>query len=403
MDLFSRKKTSNAPEAEWPQFQDSDNSALRGWLDAFWRAENVAQTQGPIEGLMDLARVTILDASSDKNIWEWFARKVAATDTPDDAQTAMRIALFTYEWHENYVPRAGTAWLILGRPSEEQIIRIQGGALDRVAMADGDVVIRAKDEVTIREFSRYLSKEMGRVVEPVASPAEPSGAEVLDTLLAEAESGDRARQALVAAGVAQAEGDSELALEILEEGGRLGDPECMLGAANLAHSMGRMGVRDYWNRAAADAGHPVGMYNCGVNAFSADGDVPEASRWLEAAFEAGSAAACAALTEIHDRCGDQAAGALWTERGARAGHPWCLERHARNIVSAGNASYPALLEALPFAEDAAAQGLASAISLAGMLTGHAGNQAQARYWLEKAVAAGDPDAPRLIAQLGLGV
>jgi len=123
--------------------------------------------------------------------------------------------------------------------------------------------------------------------------------------LQEAEAGDTASSLLTAGLALTLQGDLEGALAKQSEAARLGSVQAMAEAAQLARDLGRAEESRFWEQSAAEAGHPVCMYNVGVDVLNS-GDTKTAAQWFRRAAEAGHAEGFASLTQLADNAGDEA-------------------------------------------------------------------------------------------------
>lgn len=217
----------------------------------------------------------------------------------------------------------------------------------------------------------------------------------------QADAGDAASEARLRAIGAGLEGHDERALELFEEAARLGSVEAMYEAGCMARDLGRPAETVRWFETAAAAGHRDAQYNLGSLAFN-DGDLAAARRHWERAAEMGDPSAFAALTQLASDAGDDAAERRWAAAGADAGHPFCLMRHAQMLMAAAPDDRATFVDrAIPLLHRAAEAGQEGAQFLLGIAYGSIDDTGSARLWLQRAEAAGDADATRVLRQQGL--
>lgn len=405
--MFRNKKNDPPPQpTHWPRYDPGSAARLEASLNAFFAARTIADCQGPIEALMQVAGVNIgpMETTTGRSLWSWY---LAWSDTtsPPDVRIRAQFALFADEYHDSFARQANAmAVAVLGKASADQLATILSEGFEACGKLDPDSQVILNHSVSAGDLQRAWSQQLNRPIESmVAQTGEASSQEragVMEDVLSEAEAGDESQQAMVAAAVAQSEGRHDDALGYLEHGAKLGNIDAMLGAAQLARELGRPGVDRFWTEAAANAGSPVGTFNMGFNAFE-EGDLAEASRWLEKSGSQGNAEAFAVLIEVAGRAQDPAAQRRWAETGASMNHPRCLEVHALNVLRGNEENPDVFRRALDLMETAARQGYAPAMDRCGIFHYHNGNPTQAKYWWEQAEAAGDPDARGRLVKYGL--
>jgi hypothetical protein len=401
--LGRTKKTSPPPgPPPWPQFGPDTPARLEGALNGFFAAQTISACQGPVEALMGVANVNISPLEkTGRSLWSWYLAWIR-TSSPPPGRLRAQFGLFADEYHDSFARQANAmAVAVLGKATEEQLGEILSDAFTSLGQLDPGSLVVGNHPVSVSDLQRAWSQQLGRPIQ-VLAPATDDGdaGTVLEQALAEAEAGDESQAAMIAAVMAQNEGRLEEALGYLEHGARLGNVDAMLGAADVARELGRQGVERFWTETAAKTGHPTAMFNMGLSALY-DGDLREASRWLEASGSSGNAEAYAALIEVADRAHEPRAQARWAEIGARQNHPRCLEVHALNVLR-GNEENPEIFrQALSLMEAAASMGYAAAMYRCGIFHCQGGNPVQAKYWWEQAEAAGVPEARGRLVQYGL--
>jgi hypothetical protein len=109
-------------------------------------------------------------------------------------------------------------------------------------------------------------------------------------------------------------GDYEGALAKYAEAATLGSADAMASAGDLTSELGGRDQSRFWYERAANAGHPIGMFNTAITAIQ-NGDRGTAVQWLQRSAEAGNAEGYAALTQLAQEAGDDAAEAHWAPWG----------------------------------------------------------------------------------------
>ena len=244
---------------------------------------------------------------------------------------------------------------------------------------------------------------------PTPTPADPAGLRTdgeaalasLERTIAEAEAGDPAAAARSRGVAAAASGDLTTALQAFEAAAQLGDVDAMYDAGCVARDLDQPSQSSYWFEQAAGSGHGLAAYNLGAQAYSI-GDRASATRWWEQAARAGQADAYAALTQLADETGDAAAELHWSRLGAEAGQPFCQLRQGQLVLRANPSDHALIRQrVLPLFERAADAGMRDALFLLGIAHGTLGDRSTSRAWLERAEAAGDADATRVLREQGL--
>jgi tetratricopeptide (TPR) repeat protein len=244
--------------------------------------------------------------------------------------------------------------------------------------------------------------------EPAVHPAAPATTQhdrkVIDRILATidaADRGDAVSELRVKGMAAQHVGDLAAALPFYEQAAQRGDVDAAFDAGCVSDELGNARSSLYWWEAAAERGHAGAAYNRAVAAYR-DSDLSTAAQWYERAARLGDGAGYAALTQLADEAGDEAAERRWAELGADAGHPFCLERHSYYIaLSASEGDGVALRRALTYAQRSAELGNSGGMYRAGLVSLQLGNRSEAKLWFERAQEAGDPEASEMIRKYGL--
>ena len=141
-----------------------------------------------------------------------------------------------------------------------------------------------------------------------------------------------------------------------------------------------------WWRAAADAGHPVAMFNLGVLAYD-EGDREQARTWWRAAADAGEPDAIFNLGALAYDEGDREQARTWWSASADAGHPGAMLTLGVLAEQDGDPE-----QARTWWRAAADAGHPGAIFNLGVLAEQDRDREQARTWWRAAADAGHPDA-----------
>jgi TPR repeat protein len=209
--------------------------------------------------------------------------------------------------------------------------------------------------------------------------------------LQESEAGDTASSLFMAGLALMAQGDPEGALARLSEAARLGSVQAMAEAAQVALGLGRAEESRFWEQSAAEAGHPVCMYNVGIDVLNS-GDTRTAARWFQRAAEAGHAEGFAALTQIADNAGDKAGERYWARLGAEAGQTFCMSRHGLHLVLDAGRDIPTLRRARELLEQAADRGDVNAMVLAADVNRTLNDPARGQRFVSLVVQSGNTQA-----------
>jgi TPR repeat protein len=210
-------------------------------------------------------------------------------------------------------------------------------------------------------------------------------------ILQESEAGDAA-SSLYLAGLALAgRGDKAGALAKFSAAAALGSADAMEEAGDLSKQLGRPEEANAWYKRAAQAGHPVGMFNSAI-ADLQQGRQASALEMLQRAAEAGNAEGYAALAQLARDAGDEAAESNWARLGAEAGHPFCMGRHGLLLARAANGDVPMTRRARDYLEQAAERGDLDSASLAINLSHQLGDPARAQRFVALVMQSGDQNA-----------
>ncbi|MGH3225999.1 MAG: tetratricopeptide repeat protein [Streptosporangiaceae bacterium] len=247
-----------------------------------------------------------------------------------------------------------------------------GGSLEffEPTLANGFILLSTAiapvDQPLKGDLEAFFAVPPSPVVGLLPDPERDRAFETVDRVhhtLQESEAGDPARSLFMAGLGFTAQGDPEGALAKLSEAARLGSVQAMAEAAQLARDLGRAEESRFWEQSAAEAGHPVCMYNVGGEAF-ASGDTRTAARWFQRAAEAGHAEGFAALTQMADNANDEAGERYWARLGAEAGQTFCMSQHGLHLVMDAGQDIPTLRRAREFLEQAADRGDVQAMAMA---------------------------------------
>lgn len=215
----------------------------------------------------------------------------------------------------------------------------------------------------------------------------------------ESEAGDTA-SSLFMAGLALAlQGDREGALAKQSEAARLGSVQAMAEAAQLARDLGRAEESRFWEQSAAEAGHPVCMYNVGGDAF-ASGDTRTAARWFQRAAKAGHVDGFAALTQLAENANDEAGELYWAHLGAEAGQTFCMSRYGLLLLLNAGQDIPLLRRAREFLEQAADRGDVKAMVSAANVNKMLNDPARGQRFVSLVVQTGNAEAIGLLRRYG---
>jgi hypothetical protein len=208
------------------------------------------------------------------------------------------------------------------------------------------------------------------------------GGEMIDRLydtIQESKAGDTASSLYVDGMALTGQGDYEGGLAKYSEAAKLGSVDAMASAGDLSKDLGRPEDANFWYESAANAGHPVGMFNTAIVAIQR-GDSATAKQWFQRSAEAGNVEGYAALTQLADETGDEAAEAHWSRLGAEAGHLFCMGRHGLILARGANGDVPTMRRARDFLEQAADRGHLDSASLAINLNHQLGDRARAQRY-----------------------
>jgi TPR repeat protein len=170
----------------------------------------------------------------------------------------------------------------------------------------------------------------------------------------------------------------------------LGSVDAMACAGDVCGELGRRDEATFWYESAANAGHPVAMFNTGL-AVLQRGDRASAMRWFQQAAEAGNVEGYAALTQLADEGQDNAAEAHWARLGAEAGHLFCMGRHGLLLARGAGGDVPTLRRARDFVEQAAERGDIASASLAVSVNDQLGDRARGRRFVDIVARSGDQE------------
>jgi hypothetical protein len=384
---------------DWPYIDIQQAEVLNGALDRFFACDTVGGAQEPVETLTHLSGSQGWNPT--RSIWIWLAAWASTARVNGSQLTAAKIAFFTTEWHDSFMPQSGTAWMSLGKATPEQRATISNGAFDACPDLDAETVVawRSDFTVTVRQLRGHLSRELGRPVDQAAprqASSEEDGGSLLDALSA-AEAGDEVQGLMVAAVVADADGDKNRALALLERAASLANVDAMVEAGAMAGQLGDVVRSRHWAEAAARRGSPAGMYNLAVIDLQS-GDRRAAAAGFRRAVEAGNHWGYAALVDLAEQDGDHVAARRWAAAGAEVDNPRCLQVHANHLLHDDPSNTSGVLALL---EKAGSLGNPDAMVQAGIIHHHLGNGPQARHWLIKADEAGVTDARTILLKYGL--
>lgn len=232
---------------------------------------------------------------------------------------------------------------------------------------------------------------------PVGSlpdPSEDRGREMVDRLhdtLEQSEAGDTAASWYMEGLGRAAQGDLTGALEKYGEAAELGSVDAMASAGDLSRELDRQDEANFWYESAANAGHPVGMFNTAIAKLQR-GDRTTAVQWFQRAAEAGNVEGYAALTQLADEADDQAAEAHWARLGAEAGHLFCMGRYGLLLARGADGDIPTMRRAREFLEQAGERGHIDSAVLAVNINDQLGDRARGQRFVGLVVQSGDQDS-----------
>lgn len=195
-------------------------------------------------------------------------------------------------------------------------------------------------------------------------------------------------------------GDAEGALGRFSQAARLGSVESMALAGDAARQLGRVSESRLWYESAANAGHPIGMFNTAIAAVQ-DGDINTARRWFQAAAEGGNLQGYAALAQLAGEAGDEAGELRWAGLGAEGGHLWCMSRYGLLLYRSSRGDVPTLRKAREYLEQAAARGDLDSAGLAVALNRDLGDVQRGRRFVDQVVQSGNSKAIDRLRRYGL--
>lgn len=381
----------------FPHVAASQRTQLERCIRAFESSRTVAGTQGPSEDLARLSGSAGWDP--ERSIWKWFGAWCERAVEFGAAETAVVIAEFTRTFHEHFAPNAGAAAIFFGKANAEQLARIYEAAFDACAHVDPQYMLSTPGgEIAVGEMWADLSLLVGRPI-PLRAPVGETPDERVEKTFERAFAGDETSVLRIASAKARGEGNNVGALELLERAARLGDVDAMHEAGDVSRLLARDGDARFWYRAGAEAGDARSAYELGILDHEA-GDVGAAKGWFELAGERGLSEGFAALARLASDVGDEEAELMWIERGAHAGQPFCLTRHALNLLRRPGNERSNLQEAARFAALAGEGGDPQAMLYAGIALKKLNEHVQAKTWFDRARATKDPETLRDLEQIG---
>lgn len=277
---------------------------------------------------------------------------------------------------------------------------IKSAAFEACDDLDPATVVFGYSGWTVRNLVEQLSKDLGRPVDRVSAAEAGRDAELVaqvEGMFHAAASGDEVQSLLIAARASYAEGEKSGALDLFEQAARLGDVEAMHLAAGMAMELNRRTTARFWAEGAAAAGSARGMYQVG-DLERMSGNVADAKEWYAKAGAAGEGGAYGALIDLAEQDGDTASAMRWAAAGARIEDPFCLFKHGLYI---SRTDPNRVNDVTALWEKAGQLGSGVAMVNLGIFYHSNGNPVQARFWLEKAEAAGHPMASTKRRELGL--
>lgn len=336
----------------------------------------------------------------DASIWVKLASSAIGARAAGTQMALLKAAQFTEFWHSQVHDQAPEVLrFFLGAARREHVDVIYSAAFEACEDLDQAELVVPTTGETVANTAQFLSMVLGRAYDfrrfGELAAAEHKQALIRDVLdEAEHDQGQR----LFVDGVRTCTlGNQAAGLEMLEASARLGLPDAMLEAGRVAGVLGDAPRSRFWAETAASAGHAEGMYNCGALAL-AEGDLATAERWIEQAATSGNHGGYTALNQLAENRGDGDAARRWAAVGAQLEKPRCLQMHGMYLFDGQleNAS-----TALPYLQRAATLGNVNAMVQSAVVLHAVGVDAQASYWLDKAEAAGNPDAQRLRTEYAL--
>lgn len=244
------------------------------------------------------------------------------------------------------------------------------------------------------DLKAFFSVMPQPTIGPLPDAEVDRGGKVIDRLyntIQESKSGDSASSLCVDGMALTGQGDYEGALAKYSESAKLGSVDAMASAGDLSRDLGRLEDANFWYETAANAGHPVGMFNTAIAAIQR-GDGATAAQWFQRSAEAGNIEGYAALTQLADDAGDEAAEAHWSRLGAEAGHLFCMGRHGLLLARGARGDVPTTRRARDFLEQAADRGHLDSASLAINLNHQLGDPARAQRLVTIVIQSGDAEA-----------
>lgn len=399
MGIFGKKRDRAAVESSasttFPTVSLSDADRLGAVIDKALSAQTIGDLEGPVRALIDMSDSIGYDPN--RSIWTWFGAWVAQAPSTNTEVVAAKIAMFYMEWFDSVRPQAPQVGMVLGDATPDQKAAIENGAFDACGNLPPDLVVMGDGHTTARKVHTLLSERLGRPITAAAASV-PSATDTLNEAIEDAQSGDDVKGLMLAAVVAQSEGNLDGAYDLLSQAARLGDTEAMTQAGVLASQLGKHDESRFWAETAAAAGDPVALFNLGIISLES-GQMQDATSYFLRAAEAGNHEGYAALIEVSERQGDEASARRYAAAGAEHDNPRCLQMHANFLMQSNPDNFDAFL---PLLERSAGFGNVHAMFQAGIVCNHIGNRVQAAHWLRSAQSAGHPDASTKLMEYGLG-
>jgi hypothetical protein len=159
--LLSGSRGGPAPSASATVGQ-VDAKRLESQLVAFFAADTIADTQGAINGLLELAGVEPGPFNqSGRSLWTWFTGWIARGEDGLPPASCVQFGLFADEYHDSFVAQAG--WMaveILGTADADVLNSILGHALEACRELDGDSLVLDSHPVPVSALQRAWSQRL---------------------------------------------------------------------------------------------------------------------------------------------------------------------------------------------------------------------------------------------------
>lgn len=98
-------------------------------------------------------------------IWDWYVHVAERATAMRRPLLAVRLAVFTSDWHERFVPNSGQSYMLLDQASAEQRRAIDNAAFEACYLLPPDELARTTHDTSVRDFHDELATRLGRPVD----------------------------------------------------------------------------------------------------------------------------------------------------------------------------------------------------------------------------------------------